>query len=102
MNNRLKLQDLLESILGSDQVYFQPPETVRMKYPAIRYSRANIHNASADNSIYRQTNAYTITVIDPDPDSPIVERVSKIPRIRFDRAYPSSGLNHTVFTLYYL
>lgn len=36
--SRIDLQYLLENILGSRHVYFQPPETVKMNYPAIVYS----------------------------------------------------------------
>ena len=36
---RLELQDLLETVLGSQYVYFQPPATLRMRYPCIVYAR---------------------------------------------------------------
>ena len=100
MNDRLELHEILCQILGSRNVYFQPPESVSMKYPAIRYSRNRIENTSADNIIYKQDVSYTITVIDRDPDSEIVERLSKVPRIVYDRSYVADNLNHDVFTLY--
>ena len=100
MNDRLELHELLCQILGSRNVYFQPPESVSMKYPAIRYSRNRIESTSADNIIYKQDVSYTITVIDRDPDSEIVERLSKVPRIVYDRSYVADNLNHDVFTLY--
>ena len=100
MNDRLELHELLCQVLGSRNVYFQPPESVKMKYPAIRYSRNTIENISADNVVYKQNVFYMITVIDKDPDSEIVERVSQIPRIAYDRHYVADNLNHDVYILY--
>lgn len=100
LNDRLGLHERLCEILGSRNVYFQPPESVNMKYPAIVYSRNRINNTSADNIIYKQDVLYSITVIDRDPDSEIVERVSKMPHIVYDRSYVADNLNHDVFTLF--
>lgn len=101
MASRLQLQTELEELLGSRNVYFQPPASVRMQYPAIVYSRSNIENRHADNNVYMQSYFYEITVIDEDPDSEIVEKVSKLPTCRFDRHYKADNLNHDAFTLYY-
>ena len=38
MDSRLKLQELLEKLLESKNVYYQPPESKKMEYPAIKYS----------------------------------------------------------------
>ena len=100
MNDRLALHDLLCEKLGSTNVYFQPPESVKIKYPAIVYSRNRIENTSADNVIYKQSVSYVITVIDRDPDSEIVERISQIPHIAYDRSYVADNLNHDVFRLF--
>lgn len=99
MDNRLKLQNLLEEALGSKQVYFQPPSSIRMKYPAIVYSRSNIENVSANDSVYIQRYSYQITVMDYDPDSEIVKKISMIPGIRFGNHFTSENLNHDVFTI---
>jgi len=101
MASRLKLQTELEELLGTRNVYFSPPASVKMQYPAIVYSLSNIDNAHADNSVYKQEYAYEITVIDRNPDSDIVKKVSRLPRCRFNRHYPSDNLNHDVFTIYY-
>ena len=47
MGTRIELQSKLEELLGSRQVYYQPPETVKMEYPAIVYSKSNIRTARA-------------------------------------------------------
>jgi hypothetical protein len=101
MGSRTDLQTLLEGILGSGNVYYQPPSTVNMKYPAIVYDRSKINNKFADNLVYKQDNAYTVTVIDRNPDSLIVDAISKLPTCIYDRGFTANNLNHDVFTLYY-
>ena len=54
MRTRLELQSFLEEILGSRNVYFQPPTSFKMEYPAIVYARKNIINTFADNNVYGQ------------------------------------------------
>lgn len=90
---------MLESIIGNRNVYFQPPASVKMKYPAIIYSRENIDNSFADNSVYKQSYIYKLTVIDDNPDSELVRKVSMIPTCKFNRHYKSDNLNHDVFTI---
>lgn len=101
MGTRIELHELLCRTLGSRNVYFQPPESVNMKYPAIVYSRDNIRNTFADDTAYLQSDAYRVTVIDKNPDSNIPHRVSMLPMCRFDRHYTSDNLNHDVFVIYY-
>lgn len=101
MASRLKLQSELEQLLGSRNVYFQPPASVQMKYPAIRYSLYNIENYHADNMPYKQAKAYQLTLIDLNPDSEFVDKISQLPYCRFDRSYAADNLNHYTFTLYY-
>ena len=101
MADRLNLQTLLETIMGNRNVYYQPPATVMMKYPAIVYSRNDIQNSHANNDVYSQTIAYSVTVIDKNPDSEIVKKGAKLRMCSFDRHYVKDNLNHDVFTLYF-
>ena len=101
MANRLELHELLCGILGSRNVYYQPPESVKMKYPAIVYSKTDIRNIFADNEVYMQSHAYLITVIDEDPDSEVAEKISDLPTCRFNRHFNTDNLNHYVFRLYF-
>lgn len=96
---RLELHELLAELLGSRNVYYQPPESVRIKYPAIKYSRDDIQNTFANNNVYMQQYAYEITVIDEDPDSEIVDKISKLPTARFERHYTSDDLNHDIYKI---
>ena len=101
MASRLELHEVLCKILGSRNVYFQPPASVKMKYPAIVYERSDIENVFANNDPYMQSLVYDITVIDKDPDSRIVMEISRLPMCRFDRHFTADNLNHDVFTLYF-
>lgn len=101
MRHRLELHEILCGVLGSRHAYYQPPENLRMEYPAIVYSRNDIENTFAENSVYKQDHQYQIIVIDKDPDSEIVSAVSRLPMCRFNRHYESENLNHDVFTIYY-
>lgn len=101
MGSRLELQAIFEDILGSRNVYYQPPASVRMSYPAIVYSRKDIENVHANDSAYKQNLCYEVTVIDRDPDSDIVMTVVKLPFCSYDRHFTSDNLNHDVFTLYF-
>ena len=101
MHDRQELHEVLCNILGSRNVYFQPPESVKMKYPAIVYSLSRIENRNANNSVYKQNNAYDVILIDSDPENETVNRISRLPLCRFDRYYVSNNLNHYAFTLYF-
>ena len=101
MADRLDLQPLLESILGSRNVYCDPPESVKMQYPAIRYSRKQIENKFANNLVYAQDDCYEVIVIYDDPDSSIPKEISRLPKCSHDRHYVADNLHHDVFTLYH-
>jgi hypothetical protein len=101
MDSRPSLQTMLEELIESRNVYNNPPASVKMKYPAIVYCRNGIENLHADDSVYKQNNSYTLTVIDEDPDSEIVKKISKLPLCKWIRHFKSDNLNHDVFTLYY-
>lgn len=99
--NRLKLQSVLEDILGSRNVYFQPPTNITMKYPAIVYTRVSDKTKYAGNSLYSRYIKYQITVMDRDPDSQIPQGVSALQNCSFDRHFVADSLNHDVFNIYY-
>lgn len=101
MGPRLELQQLFEDLLGSDNVYFQPPPSVHMQYPAIRYQPDFIQPEHADNIVYFKSKRYLVTVIDPDPDSVIPDQVASLEYCSFDRFYTAGNLNHNVFKLFF-
>lgn len=100
MLTRLELHEELCNVLGSRNVYFQPPASVHMSYPAIVYSVNNLDNHLADNDIYAQNLQYQVIVIDEDPDSEVFNRMRRYRRARFVRPYTADNLYHFVFTIY--
>jgi hypothetical protein len=98
---RLELQTLLVGVLGSTNVYFQPPANVQMKYPCIVYAQDNAKTEFAGNNPYRYAKRYQVTVISRDPDSPIPDKVAKLPTANFNRAFTADDLHHYVFNLYF-
>lgn len=102
MANRPDLQTMLEEILGSRNVYLQPPESMRLSYPCIIYSLSGKSTRKANDSLYQITNQYELIVIDKDPDSMIPDHILRsFPMCRFDRTYTSDNLYHYVITLYF-
>ena len=100
MANRLDFHEILCNILGSRNAYFDPPESVKLSYPAIVYSLSQIKSNHADNIPYFKVPGYTVIVIDTNKDSIISDKVSNLPNCKFDRAYSKNGLNYFVYTLY--
>lgn len=101
MDRRLELHEKLCELLGSRNVYYQPPETQKMVYPAIRYSKSDIDGRYADDRTYKKMTRYEIIVIDKKPDNPVIEQLLEFPYCSYDRHYVSENLNHDSLTLYY-
>jgi hypothetical protein len=101
MAQRLELQEVLREILGSDQVYFQPPPNIKMVYPCVVYRRDYQSTKFADDRPYSLKKRYQVTVIDEDPDSVIPDKVAELPLCVFDRHFTADNLNHDVFKLFF-
>lgn len=101
MDRRLALQTRLEDLLGSRNVYFQPPANVQMQYPAFVYRLDDMDTTFAGNAPYRLEKRYEVTYIDREPDSSIPDQLALLPSCLFSRYFPADGLNHYVFSLYF-
>ena len=102
MEKRLKLQALLELVLGSKNVYYQPPENVKLSYPCIIYERSsNSKNTFANDKLYNHRVRYTVTVVDKNPDSLILDRMLELQMCVYDRHFTANNLNHNVYNIYY-
>ena len=99
MGSRLKLQEELEKLLGTRNVYFQPPPSLKMKYPCIVYERARINTQYADNLPYKLDMVYYVTSIDSNPDSEIPKKLSWFPKSAFQRHYVSDNLYHDQYRI---
>ena len=76
---RIDLHNKLKEILGSDNVYFQLPNNLAMRYPAIKYQLGNVDTDKADNDVYRFYTRYQLTYMDYDPDNIVIIELLKIP-----------------------
>jgi len=101
MGQRTELHAILADILGSSAVYFQPPETIKIKYPCIIYERSYNDVRFADNNPYSTKHRYTLTVIDKNPDSELPDKIAALPMCRSNRMFTNDNLNHYVFDIYY-
>lgn len=101
MGTRLELHEALVEILGSRNVYYQPPETLKLVYPCIIYKRSTPSVKFANDVPYIHKQRYSVTIIDKNPDSPILEKMNRLPYCSFDRHFTSDNLNHDIYNLYY-
>ena len=100
MSNRLKFRLLLKTATDIPNLYFQPPESVKIKYPCCIYSLLDVDNRSANNRPYSISPMYEVILIDPNPDSEYVYKLHEMPQGRFIRFYTSNNLNHWVYRFY--
>lgn len=101
MNTQPELQAKLEELLGSRNVYYQPPASLKMKYPAIRYETIDIEKKYANNLSYLYRTRYQLTVISKEPDHEVIRKILDLPLSSFGRHYVADNLNHDVINLYY-
>lgn len=101
MATRLDLHNALLE-LGFENVYFQPPQSIKMKYPCLVYSLNPGRFNRADDAVYLHINQYTLTFIHSDPDDPRTEMlVNAFTYMSFNRRFVNDNLYHDAFTLYY-
>ena len=101
MANRLDLHEELVNLLGNRNVYFQPPASVVMKYPSIRYELSNVRLKFANNQKYNARRCYSLTLIHKDPDTDIVDKILELPMCSMDTSFQADNLNHWVFSIFY-
>lgn len=102
MMTRLQVQEILEKILESDRVYFQPPENFKLKYPCIIYSVGAGNRVPGDNKKYLFFQGYEVTYITKDPDKrEVYDKLLDLPYAQPERQYKADGLYHWVCFIYF-
>lgn len=103
MGNRLNLDNKLREILGSGNVYYQPPESVKISYPCIMYELVDIPTEKADNNLYIINHRYTVTLIHRKDDEELRDRLllELQPYCSLSKIYTADNLYHYVYDLYY-
>lgn len=97
-----ELRDAVISVTGLENVYIDPPASVKLKFPCIVITRSSGYTEFADNHPYLHTRSYEIQLIDNDPDSQYYDKlVFGFPMIRVNRHFVSDGKHHDNFILYY-
>ena len=102
MKGRMTIHNRLLGVLGKPNVYFQPPENTKIRYPAIIYKLSDYNHRQANNHNYVNSERYTVTYIHKDPDIDLTDEMSKaFSMCRFDRRYEKENLYHDVYSIYY-
>lgn len=100
MRTREDLQKKLVEIIGNNNVYFQPPSNVQMKYPAIRYQLDSIELRRADNLNYSKIKSYAITHIYKSLSNELTDKmISSFQSIRFVSRMYVDGLYNDRYEL---
>lgn len=98
---QLELQTKLEEILGSRNVYYQPPENTKINYDAIVYSLKEIIPTYANDTKYTNKKRYDVIFISRLPDSEIIDKILEFPYCSLGTPYASDNLYHYPFSLYF-
>ena len=101
MADRLELHSIFQELLGSSNVYYQPPESIKMQYDAIRYSKKTIDSKYANDRKYSMIDCYEVIVISRLPDNPVIKKLLSLPYCSYDRHYVADNLHHDVLTIYW-
>lgn len=101
--SRLKLHEEFETKLGIGNRYFQPPESIKLKYPAVVYDLYRLNQRFANDAPYRKLPCYSVSIITRSAD---IDYISKmLDSFRYcslERVYVADNLQHYNFILYYL
>lgn len=98
---RLELHQKLVSLLGSTNVYHQPPENLALRFPAIIYERVDYDVIHADDIPYHVTREWQITVVSQEPSNPVVDALMEWPTAAFKTSYVVDRMRHDVVNIYY-
>lgn len=94
------LLHVLQQAVQHNRVYFQPPENLKIEYPAVVFHLSKIEIDHASDAPYKGAREYSVTLITKDPEPDVIDEILKIPYSSLDTTYISDGMNHFVFTVY--
>lgn len=97
--DRMILGSFLENILGTKNIYFQPPDNIQINYPCIIFERTDVDSKKANNSVFIQQYRYKILVISKNPDELVLNKLSNIPNCSYEQHYIMNNLHHDVYSL---
>lgn len=102
---RINVQRFLETSMElagyTPHVYYRPPESIKLVYPCIVYSRNDFDTRYANNRIYKDMAQYTVTVMDKDPESPLVDILRTAEYCRMTSEFTVDNVHHFVFAYFH-
>ena len=102
MARRTKLLREIKQVIDGPNVYFQPPESVKLTYPCVICSYDNEIAIYADNKCYQHYKMYRLLVVDKNPDSKFPGLImDHFPYASPGRPYIADGLYHFPITIQY-
>lgn len=97
-----RLAKILEEILGSTSVYYQPPESVKLWYPCIIFNLSTGDTQFADNVPYYYKDRYSIQLISRNPvEDEKHYKLTHLPMCVFNRFFTADNLNHWNYDIYF-
>lgn len=98
---RIKFHNKLISILGNNNVYYNPPSTIKIHYPCIIYKLKDIMTNRASNKVYSLDHVYEVSLIGTKVTDDTKDKLmTNIPYCEFNNSYISDNLYHYVYTIY--
>lgn len=102
MLKRVDIQEKFKFLLGSNNVYYQPPANLKMKYPAIVYSLDGLDVKRFDNTRLINKNCFSVTHIYRNESENLVETMLKnFEYISFDNRSIADGIYNDHYTIYW-
>lgn len=101
MGSHQTLRNKLMDILGNSNVYYNPPENYKIKYPCIVFYMDDVQRIGADNIGYAMFHRYLLTYISYDPNETVVDALLELPSSSFVRSYKADNLDHSVINIYW-
>lgn len=105
--NRYRWEDVRDKLYlvnNTQNVYYDPPDSIRMEYPCFRFESNNYNVTHADNKAYIKKPRWTVTYITRDVEEieTIADQMLDIFQYcNFDTSFRSDNLEHAVFNLYF-
>ena len=95
------LADLVEDTFGKVNIYYNPPENIRMTYPCFVINLDDINDIYASNEIWNSIVRYSVTFITRKVQEDIIPLMLSgfHDYVSFNRSFASDGLSHYVFTI---
>lgn len=100
---RIDLHNMIKSLTPTGwNIYFQPPESIKLSFPCIIYGRGEIDAKYADDKMYVGKRAYNVQIISRDPECTLAETLMmNISGCKSTGLSVIDNLYHDNLTIYY-